>query len=371
MIVRSMLAVGVLLVVASAAFCADGTNSTSADNSLWNEGPNAPIIAAEWGGYRDTIRTRLESSSNPRDWAVSAAAFSLEFASEAPAGRPERTRLLSRALDAAPDDALVQWMGVIASRYYNDDGLKAQALRHLRTADADNAAVWFESLATAAQARDRAGVSAALARMAQSSVFTNRIAEARDAVLHAYQLEPIPQDLFDRIAVLCPDCSAKAKPDIPLIMATAVTNGGLPAFQSLVTACTIDTHGKNADRTEDCRKIGRLLATTGDSIIASRIGFTVLRVSRSFDDSDIALCRQDDWIAYHTRRDLRAPEDADNALRYHTDWLQTGSELGAMRKAAERANLAPTPPADWNDATSLFTPERIRADEQRTVALDY
>ncbi len=45
------------------------------------------------------------------------------------------------------------------------------------------------------------------------------------------------------------------------------------------------------------------------------------------------------------------------------DWIETGSEFESMRLAVARAGKPLTPPADWVDENSPFSPERLRNDQ--------
>jgi hypothetical protein len=164
---------------------------------------------------------------------------------------------------------------------------------------------------------------------------------------------------------------------MPWLAATATTAAlALPAFQSLTIACRTNDRGINAERKDDCQTIGRLLVSKGDTMIATRIGSAMLRVSRSFDETDVAQGRENDWIFSESTKALNPPDNSgvrslDTARQFQIDWAQTGTELAAMRKAIERAGLPTSPPPDWNDTSASFTPERLRADEERKVAFDY
>jgi hypothetical protein len=164
---------------------------------------------------------------------------------------------------------------------------------------------------------------------------------------------------------------------MPWLAATATTAAlALPAFQPLTIACRTNDRGINAERKDDCQKIGRLLVSKGDTMIATRIGSAVLRVSRSFDETDVAQGRENDWIFAESSKALDPGDGSgvrslDTARQFQIDWAQTGTELAAMRKAIERAGLPTSPPADWTDRSACFTPERLRADEERKVAFDY
>jgi hypothetical protein len=370
----------VLLLATSAAFCSPPRAGDSNGKPM-DDHPDAIDDAGYFARYTETIRAGLESSANPRDWAVDAMTFYFDGNASATQGETSahasREKLLARAIDAAPGDALVQWMAIAGSRTATNYADYEKALANLKAIEPENAAVWEEDLARAAHDRNRAEVSAALTRMAHSTTFTNHYAQIADEIIRGYQSVPFPQETLDRMKLACPECAATKKEDMPLLAATATTAAlGLPAFQSLTIACRTNDNGINADRKDDCQKIGRLLAATGDTMIAMRIGSAVLRVSRSFDDGDVAQGRQNDWIWKQSagaldRGDGTGTRSLDTARQFQTDWSQTGSEMGAMRKAIERAGLPAEPPADWLDSSASFAPERLREDQERTVAFDY
>jgi hypothetical protein len=213
--------------------------------------------------------------------------------------------------------------------------------------------------------------------MAHATTFTNHFSQITEEIIRAYQSVPFSQEAFDRIKAACPECAITKKEDMPWLAATATTAAlALPAFQSLMIACRTNDRGINAERKDDCQTIGRLLVSKGDTMIATRIGSAMLRVSRSFDDDDVAQNRENDWIFSESTKALDLGDNSgvrslDTARQFQIDWAQTGTELAAMRKAIERAGLPTSPPADWTDTSASFTPERLRADEERKVAFDY
>lgn len=356
-----------------------GDAPTATGNAMTDDNPDFVAGAAYFNRYAETVRSGLESSADPRDWAVDAVMFYFDGkglnGQTHTATHAARTKLLARAVDAAPDDVLVQWMGIIGARAEQDDATYQKALANLKTIEPENAAVWEEDLSRAGHDRNRAGVSAALTQMAHATTFTNHFAPIADEIIRAYQSVPFPQEEFDRIKRACPECGASRKEDMAFLAATATTAAlALPAFQYLTVACRTNPSGLNAERRDDCQKIGRLLASSGDTRIAVRIGSVVLRASRSFDDSDITRDRQNDWIFAESAKALgdgTDPRSLDTARQFQTTWLQNGTELAAMRKAIEHAGLAVEPPADWVDTSASFTPERLRADEERNVPFDY
>ena len=61
---------------------------------------------------------------------------------------------------------------LLNAKFNSDDDTYDTAVRNLQASEADNAAVWMEVLQEAAKKKDRAGVTAALNRMAHATMFT-------------------------------------------------------------------------------------------------------------------------------------------------------------------------------------------------------
>lgn len=370
-----------LLLTTSLAFGGPAQAKLNSSDAVSNDNSDFFAGASDFNRYTEAVRVSLESSANPRDWAVDAVTFYFDgkgsATQAATSAHASREKLLLRAIDAAPDDILLQWMVIAGARGEPDQAIYEKALMNLETAEPENAAVWEEELARAARNRNRADVSAALTRMAHATTFTNHFSQITEGIIRAYQSVPFSQEAFDRIKSACPECLATKKEDMPLLAATATTAAiALPTFQTLTIACRTNDRGINAERKKDCQQIGRLLVSKGDTMIATRIGSAVLRVSRSFDDDDIAQGRENDWIFSESTKALDPGDNSgvrslDGARQFQTDWAQTGTELAAMRRAIERAGLPTSPPVDWIDASASFTPEHLRADQERKVAFDY
>ena len=326
-----------------------------------NDDPRATAFDQDSQAYQKQLIETLETSADPRDWALAADAFHIGTGDET----GKRDALLKRALAAAPDDVLVSWMVVDGSRGQSND-LALSALETLKTTDSDNAAVWLDVLSVAAKHHDHDGVSAALKRMSATSQFNSHFAEMSEAVVAAYRRFPMPDALYDEM----PD-EAKLTPKeaMPLIYATSVTSAfALPAFQSLTNACRTDASGRNADRAADCQTIGRMMVANSDTLIGTAIGSAVLRLSRTFDDNDVAAARDVSWIRHQlTKLATESPAAVTaflpNQVEYHQDWLTSNSENYAMRKLVERAGISGYPPDDWVDPDSRFTATIMASDE--------
>jgi len=326
-----------------------------------SEEARSTAFERDYQAYQDELVRNLTASSDPRDWALAATGF--HFGPDA--NSAEHLKQLQRAVNAAPDDVLVLWMAVNGSRDQSDGKLSTSALEKLKTADADNGAVWLETLSIAAHKHDHAGASAALKRLSATSRFDNHFVEMSDAIITAYHRYPMSDSLY---AEMPDEMKSVSKDAMPLIYATTITSAfALPAFQSLTNACRTDGKGRNADRAGDCQMIGRMMVANSDTLIGTAIGSAVLRMSRTFDDDDIAAARDTSWVRmqYATMVGNAAPS-ADllaAQIAFHQDWLESNSETQAMRKGIERAGISGHPPKDWVDSGSRFTSEVMAADE--------
>ncbi len=340
---------------------------TTPDYLAGNDESQAPDPRAEaaekaWVAYQASVFDALRHSPAPRDWALASVA-GLTFDKQTGAADSGRNALLERALAAAPDDALVQWIAVM--RLHAAAVESAAPLRRLQLLEPDNAAVWLETLTQAQKRNDAPGVDRALNRMASSSRFDGHFIDLSRAFLDAYQRAPpaasvAPQD--------DPFRSARAAPYAYAAAITAAT--ALPAFQDLLNACRIDPRtGANAQRSIDCAAAGRLMAARSDTLIANRIGLSMLRVSHTFSDDDVSRARTQDWVREQFTAKLLAsagsPDEsaAEDMITYHTDWFETGSEVEAMRRAVARSRIPITPPDDWTDKSSPFSEDRFEQDQ--------
>jgi hypothetical protein len=331
--------------------------------------PQAEIAQRAWKDYQKQIFDGLRHSPQPRDWALVAV---LDFTDETSTG-PERDALLKRAVDAAPGDALVQW---IAARRRVDgaiDAIAADALQGLRSKEPDNAAVWLHDLIAAQKRKDASAVDEALHRMATAGRFDGHLTDLAQAIVEVYQRTPAPA------LPPTPGTAFLQSPSVlPYTIAMAAASAiALPAFQDLVAACQIDpATGANASRKADCAAVGRLIAARGDTVIANHLGMAVLRVSNTFSNDDVLLAREMDWVFDRSSATMTAlessrdPSVGDALVAYMTDWFATGNEIEAMRRAVVRSGGAVTPPDDWVDKMSPFSEKRLQQDQaalQRTA----
>jgi hypothetical protein len=324
--------------------------------------PQAEIAQRAWKDYQNQIFDGLRHSPQPRDWALVAV---LDFTGETSSAL-ERDAMLKRAVDAAPGDALVQWIAARRRVAGAIDAIAADALQGLRSREPDNAAIWLHDLSAAQKLKDAAAVDEALRRMATAGRFDGHLTDLAQAIVEVYQRTPAPA------LPPTPGTEFLQSPSVlPYMIAMAAASAtALPAFQDLVAACRIDpATGANASRKADCAAVGRLMAARGDTVIANHLGMAVLRVSNTFSNDDVLLARELDWVFDRSSatmtalESLRDPSIGDALVAYMTDWFATGNEIEAMRRAVVRSGEAATPPDDWVDKMSPFSEERLQQDQ--------
>ena len=336
-----------------------------AQTSLHDEPADALGQRAEqlWLTYSTATFNSLTTSSNPRDWLL---ATLVNPWSEQIATEQHQTALLDRAVAAAPDDLLVQW---IALRRAPQSDTRRDILRNLERMEPENAAVWMEVLMQASRRKDQAAIDSALMRMAASKRNDEHLSDFIKAQLDIFKRYPFPDEYFTIAVEQNPELSQKeSKETVPYTAAMAVASAfGLPAYQPLVQACTVNSQtGKNAARANDCKAIGRMLVAHATVSIDSRIGSAVLRRSHTFDDDDVQRARTQDWI-WQQRVTLYGDPThqppAEEIIATVNDWIETGSEFESVLRALARAGKSMTPPPDWIDTQSPFSAERLHDDQ--------
>ena len=349
-------------IVSVPAYAADASAGDGADEAT---DPQAEAAARAWTDYQQAVASGLAASPDPRDWAL-AAVFD-RMAIELPASRSngDGSALLRRALAAAGDDTVVLW--VVALGDSANGELRGRALQRLRVREPGNAAVWLADLTDATRRNDNTAVRAALTQIAVSATFASHQSDVLRALIDAYRRFPPPAELLsvDSAHPLSADGFAR-------VSATAISEAiGLPGFQPLVNACRIDTtSGRNVERSADCAAAGRLLATHADTLLATHMGQAVLRAAKTYSDDDVRTARAGDWIYTQFTATLPTEEDATSLARfaaYQDDWIATGNELEAMRRAAQRAGIASQPPDGWVDRMSPLSARRIEQDVARSA----
>jgi hypothetical protein len=331
--------------------------------------PQQTAAQTAWDDYQTAVFEGLSKSPDPRDWALATLTEALQFDAKKSnrTTQDQQVARLQRASRAAPDDMLVQW---IATRSQRDDS-NAEALRLLKRAEPDNAAVWLLDVDSAMRHKDQAATDVALQKMSASTRFDLHYAELIEALAQAYQRYPQPEYQPGSADSSASDQSREpSKEAIPLIAAFSVAAAtAFPSFQAVLNACRVNQASReNVSRAGDCAAIGRLMAAHSDNFLSNRIGSALLRASRTFNQDDIQVARDQGWIYDQYASiisDGDSPAAAARTVGFLHDWVETGAELEAMRRAVAQADRPASPPQDWADAQSPFSAERLRAEDVR------
>lgn len=330
--------------------------------------------ANAWREYQAGMLTSLARGTSPRDWALARLLASTLYSANEQAR--QAVDKLPNAGEAWPDDVLVQWMTLRASRKTSEQDA---ALRALERLEPDNAAVWLWALQRANAGKDKPAIEAAMAHMAAAMRYNNHRADFLRMLLDLHQHYPLPPEFLGDTPV------AGIKEDAPYSLAALEINVLFSdPYQALGSLCKIDPiDGTNMTYAAQCETIGRMLALHSHTVIDSRIGFAFLRASRRFGDQDVRSARDIDWVVQQytalqnemfagmpdEEADSRVDPDriaqaAANMRRLVVDQIETGSEIEAYRRALVRAGKALKPPGDWVDEQSPLSAARVRADEE-------
>jgi hypothetical protein len=281
--------------------------------------------------FESSLHAAMRSGSRPRDWALAASA------SPDPSRTIGAARFdgdLFRAAQAAPGDALVQWLVANSGDASTPENASRQAgaIDALTRIEPDNGAAWMQALAAAARHGDDAAVDDALARMGESSRFDDHFVDVVHAWIDVYDRHPPPAslstDAYDAGFVAA---FAKAA-------ATA-----LPAYQYVVLACKPPAESGSAfARSAPCEAAARTMLDRGDTLVARSIGFTVLRNLGAATDADRAAKRDLDWYYAYISRGTGEDGDA-----RESDWRRMDDEIAVVKSSLQRAGLPTSAPGGW------------------------
>lgn len=287
--------------------------------------------------FEASLDAAMRSSTRPRDWALAATA----------SPKPSRTigatahvdGDLFRAAQAAPGDALVQWLVANHADPSTPEGRahRAAAIDAMTRIEPDNGAAWMQALAAAASDDDEPLVEDALTRMAQARRFDDHFVDVLHAWIDVYDRHPAPASLstdgYDAGFV-----AAMAK-----AAATA-----LPAYQRVVLACKPPaTAGAAFARGTRCVAIGRTMLDSGTTLVARSIGFAILRNLDAATDADRAAKRNLDWYAANVLHGTGEDGNVRDALAHESDWRRMDDEIEVMKSALGRAGLPTQAPDGW------------------------
>lgn len=314
---------------------ADSASTTASDDAVAADDPAEEAVNPAWQAYRARIMDVLRASDSPRDWAL-AAKFSLD----------EDSGALSRAAEAATDDALVQWLVANSGTRDNPASrtIAEAAANRLVSLEPDNGAAWLVVLVLADQRGDHTAVADSLARMAASTRFDAHYADALHAWLPIFDRYP-PDDLMD-------DASLQEGSSPSFFGAvTAAQVMAMPAYLPLLKVCR-EEHA-SADIRLSCRDAGRLMLHESNTLIARNLGFGIMRTldKDELSDADRELKRDDDWYQW---RGLVAYATGDSEAErrwnaaFEAAWRDQSSEIVAIQQALKAVGQPTEPPPGWS-----------------------
>lgn len=325
--------------------------------------------------YRKQLLSDLDVSVIPRDWAMAG------WLQEPEDGE---ARIL-RARTAMPEDPLIQWMAAVKTRAYpvtvTGNGvamgeslhfkeLDSTALAQLQHREPDNAAAWLMSLRNAVDRSDETATDVAIARLASSTYYDDHATELLKAQLALFRSHPLPAEFFAAVARLDPGWrlnGALTKDTAPYYQnqypfaAIGINNlfylRIAAGMHELIAVCVRQPQ-RTAARKDACVKIGRLLAARSNRVGVRDAGSMLLSEIDDFDDADVARARVQAWIAskyfeIHPRERGSRPFVADETA-FIDDWLESGDEFEAMRRAVVRAGKPLQPPEDFHLNKALY-----------------
>ena len=326
----------------------------ASDDSEQPPTPEQKAASATYQNYMRSLVHSLRTSADARDRALATQmSFMIDFFdTHEPTGadRAAHGAMLRGAAEAAPDDALVQWLWASASP--EDSGCnpsspcprRVEAVARLQP---DNGSAWLPVFNTAWKANDTAAAESALAQMALAKLFDEQFGMALKAWMDVYRRYPMPKSVIARNSPEATFDDQTRNFAWSMAFAAAVAT---PAYQSLLKACSREKHPDDSPlRFRDCAQVGRLMLTQSTSLLSSRIGRAVLRVSGHATAVDIANARAADWQYEHWQTLVlgRTDYDVSDLKATAVDWLDTGDETQVMRRRLQRAGIPLTPPADW------------------------
>lgn len=303
--------------------------------SMNSRSPDTGEAAAAGQEHNLKLIDALLAEGTPR--AMVLAATAMKYIGEQAAMDAKRQHeLLSQAVQAAPDDAWIQWIAAVYALPSDTVSEPALALQRL---EPDNGAVWLFQLAAASRANDSNGVTDALARIGASPRFNDHFVDYALEWLEFSSKHPLP----DSFAM------GDEQPSLvlPLVMATSRAAAlAMPNYVSPARACKPVDQPLAADRREACIAAGRVMLSESNTLDSMRLGAAMLRTAGADDAAEIT--RNTDYFTEEYlvlwNAMLGNPEEF---KRYQADWVQSRDTIQAARNLFHRAGVPLSPPPDW------------------------
>jgi hypothetical protein len=322
------------------------------DASESQQTPEEKAAQVAGQSYMLSLALSLSNSASPRDRAMATEVWGIvdvwDHRATASADRLRRGAILRAAAEAAPDDALVQWMWVHASP--EDSGCNAtrpcpHRLEAVALLQPDNGSAWVPLFNAAWMAKDVPAAESTLADMARSTNFDEQSGTALKAWMDIYQRYPVRRSVF------VPRSDEDKFEEQTVEFTSSLAFAGAMAIQNLgelVNACRYE---KNPDaspqRFRDCAQVGRLMMAHSSSLISRQIGRALLRVSGQATAEDIAKARVVEWQYEQWGNVIPADDDVEYLKAEASDWLDTSDEIKVLQREMQRKGIPLNPPAEW------------------------
>jgi hypothetical protein len=291
---------------------------------------------------------QLRADSSPRQQVLAGRLYFADDENVPSALRPKRETIVARAVQLAPDDALVQWMaaseGSYASSACGPTTWPEAEVANLTRREPDNAAAWQFAVALAAAKGDQAGIDDALSRMASAPRADDHFVEQLDEWKKAYASNP-------QVTTVTLHHRQGASPQAEALVSALqkVGSGYSSAKSALTEVCKPDAA---SDRTWQrlgwCVDAAPTLATQGESFELREQGLELLAAAGDHSDSTAALQTQFEWLATNSASPQRNYEimlDAPDTLL--VDWRDARTEIASTEHRLRRLNLPSQAPVGW------------------------
>lgn len=304
---------------------------------------NARMLAAYAG---------LKESAEPRDWMLASQLRFTPFSDTAPPAG-ERALLLRNAAAAAPEDALVQWL---AATTMPSSGAGCSAPMTLpenfatvMRLESDNGLAWLPVLQQAVRNKDALEIDTALSHLAAARRFDHHVFDHFAALAAAAKRYP------DVTALPYQDPSAAklAPEERQLLGAFLLSRLDPPPLYGLNSVCDRSRQtDPDLRRLSVCADIGRAIAKFGATGELRDSGLELVEVSGHYTSEDRATERELAW--------LREGFDTDDQAQLHVafvamsrEFLRSGDDMAALRKALVATGKPATPPVGWEPAQRI------------------
>ncbi|HKE48372.1 MAG TPA: hypothetical protein VKB52_09930 [Rhodanobacteraceae bacterium] len=353
--------------VSAAATDQDTGTSASDETTPYTESPEAKAARVEYERKERAVYDALIADPSPHTQILASHVYLGDDGDPSNALRPKAVDVLARAVEFAPDDAMVQWIAATEGSYMGSACAPTRwpdaEVANLIRLEPDNAAAWQFGVALARAKGDEAGVDDALSRMATARRADDHMVEEIAAWTALFVAHPeLGHDFNDETGSLTPREAAT------VAAVGRVTYLPLPAREALKAVCTPDPASERTwQRLGWCIDAGRVLAEKGNSLALRKRGLVMLAAADDRSDARSTAQRQYDWLEAHGVSSMWEDdeEDSGDMHAWVSNWEGASGEVDATERRLKRLGLPLSAPAGWTKPAA--TPEK--ADGASTAKL--